>query len=171
MYAIITGIPGWKINNCNMKQIKLYVMAASLYNEVERTTAYLGAKQATAEDAGRHFDRVAAVADDRPMLRLYSTEALSALAEKLKGIVAAIATDPEEGSGELSLTLNLSESYDPCLTPSAQAGFRAYMSAAVIARWLRLVNPEKEGVWQGEAQRLLTEITATLYHRNPPKRH
>lgn len=154
-----------------MIQITLSVATATLYEEVERTTAYLGAKQAPPDNPGNHFDRVAANPDDRPMLRRYSTEALSALAEKLKGIVGGMTPDSGEEGSAISLTLNLSDCYDPCLTPSAEAAFRGYIAAFVTARWLRLVVPEKEGVWQEEARRLLTEITATLYHRNPPKRH
>lgn len=166
-------IPGGeKINNCNMIQLKLSLAASSLYEEVERTTAYLGAKQAPPDNPGNHFDRLTALPDDRPMLRGYATEALSTLAEKLKGIVTAIDPDSDNEEGAIiSLTLNLSASYDSCLTPSVEACFRSYMGAFVTSRWLRLVMPEKEEVWKEEAQRLLTEITATLYHRNPPKRH
>ena len=157
-----------------MKQILLSLSCGQLFAEVERTTAYLGAKQAPAESPGSHFDRVAATTADRPLLRRFSLEALSTLAERLKGIVSAIDTgaDPSAGSEPaFALTLTLSEAYDSSLTPSARANFEGYMAAFVTSRWLRLSAPDKEAPWQTEARRLLLEITSTLYHRNPPKRN
>ncbi len=182
-----------------MINVILFISSADLYQLVEQTTAYLGARQAPADDSGAHFDRVAALPADRPMLSRFASEALSTLSEKLRDIIAPApssasapaaasssapapssasapaasdsAQDPAEDSSGFSISLSLSNAFDQALTSSALTAFRSFMVTFVTSRWLRLVLPEKEPVWQAETQRLLNEITSTLYHRNPPKRH
>lgn len=180
-----------------MINVILFISSADLYQLVEQTTAYLGARQAPADDSGAHFDRVAALPADRPMLSRFASEALSTLSEKLRDIIAPApssasapaassssaptaasappASDSAQGPAEYSsgfyISLSLSGAFDQALTSSALTAFRSFMVTFVTSRWLRLVLPEKEPVWQAETQRLLNEITSTLYHRNPPKRH
>lgn len=154
-----------------MIQIDLSVEASALFEDVERISAYLGARQAPPENPGEHFDRIAATPADRPLLGRFAKEALSAIAEKLRGITGAISADSSGDATVFILTLSLSDSYDTCLVPSAETCFKSYMTAFVIARWLRLVLPDKESLWQAEVDKLISEITATVYHRNPPKRH
>lgn len=150
-----------------MKQILISVPRNRLYSEVASTTAYLGVKQAPGDDSGSHFDRLAVIDADEALLSRFTAEAVSALVERLKGLVA----DINLSSSAVALTLSLSESYDDCLTVSVTGNFEAYMAASVTARWLRIVQPDQEAVWQTESQRLLNEIISALYHRNPPRRH
>lgn len=150
-----------------MKKLTFSILRSNLFSEVGRLTAYLGVKQAPADDHGGHFDRIAVIDGDNPLLGRFATDALSELADNLKGIVGAV----DVASDTLSVTLNLSDNYDDSLTTSVSGSFEAYMAAAVTARWLRLVDPSRRAEWQEEAKRLLSGITASLYHRNPPRRH
>lgn len=149
-----------------MKEFSLSVSRSRLYSEVARTTAYLGVKQAPADKPGEHFDRLAVIEGDKALLDRFSNEAALALVEHIKGCVAAINLAEEA----ISLSLSLSDGYDTCLTVSVAGNFEAYMAAFVTSHWLRLTLPEKEEGWRAEAQRLLTEISAALYHRTPPRR-
>lgn len=150
-----------------MKQILITILRSRLYSEVAATTAYLGAKQAPDDKPGEHFDRLAVIDADEALLSRFTAEAVSALVERLKGMVANV----DLSSSAISLTLSVSDSYDDCLTLSVKGNFEAYMTASVTARWLRIVEPAREEVWQTEALRLLNEIISALYHRNPPRRH
>lgn len=149
-----------------MKSIILSISRSALYSEVGQLTAYLGVKQAPQDDPGGHFDRIAVIEGDNPLLDRFATEALSALSDRLKGIAGRV----EEDRDKLSMGLHLSDNYDDSLTSSVASNFEAYMATAVTARWLRLVDPSRRAEWQEESERLLTSITASLYHRNPPKR-
>ena len=149
-----------------MKNITLLIKRSDLYAEVGRLTAYLGAKQAPAEDPGGHFDRMAVIDGDNPLLSRFANEALSVMVDRLKGIVGGVQTDSES----LSVTLHLSDNYDDSLTVAVTENFEAYMAAAVTSRWLRLVDPSRRAEWQEESERTLLALTASLYHRNPPKR-
>lgn len=150
-----------------MKEFSLTVSRSRLYGDVARTTAYLGVKQAPTDHPGEHFDRLAVIDGDKALLDRLSNEAALALVERIKSCVAAI----DLGEEVITVSLSLSDAYDSCLTVSVTGNFEAYMAAFVTARWLRLTLPEKEGVWVAESQRLLTEISAALHHRNPPRRH
>ncbi len=150
-----------------MKEFPLTVSRSRLYADVARTTAYLGVKQAPADKPGEHFDRLAVIDGDKALLDRFSNEAALALVEQVKGCVA----DIDLGEEVITLSLSLSDGYDTCLTVSVAGNFEAYMAAFVTARWLRLTLPEKEEAWMAEARRLLTEISAAIYHRNPPRRH
>lgn len=150
-----------------MKEFVLKVSRSRLYSDVARTTAYLGVKQAPADKPGEHFDRLAVIDGDRALLDRFSNEAALALVEQIKGCVA----DIDLGGEDIKVSLSLSDSYDNSLSVSVAGNFEAYMAAFITSRWLRLTLPEKEAVWMSEAQRLLAEISAALYHRNPPRRH
>lgn len=151
-----------------MKQLILSTSLPQLIAEVSLTTAYLGVKQAPEENPGNHFDRLAVIDSDKELMTRFAKESLSELAERLKGAVARVTFLFSEQP--VGLTLTLSDSYDEQLSPSVRGNFDAYMLHAVTSRWLRLVMPEKEGVWLAESQRLLSEIVSTLCHRNPPRR-
>lgn len=156
-----------------MKKLTLQIENSQLFGEVSRLTSYLGAKQAMGmtygekgADPGAHFDRVAVVDADRKLLVRFTTEAASSLAERIKGMMTGMVVTDEK----VSLSLQLSDSYDECLTPSVLSNFQSYMTSAVTARWLNLCDSAKEERWESDAQRLLNEILATVYHRNPPSR-
>lgn len=150
-----------------MKNLKLTIRRPALYAEVARTTSYMGAKQAPEVNPGDHFDRMAVIDADHTLLDRFANEAVSALAERLKGIVTAT----DLSSEDISVSLSLSKSYDDSLSASVEGNFEAYMRAAVTSRWLRIVSPGKETSWLTEPERLASEIISALYHRNPPKRH
>ncbi|MDE6769259.1 MAG: hypothetical protein K2J78_06000 [Muribaculaceae bacterium] len=150
-----------------MKEISLSVSRSRLYGEVARTAAYLGVKQAPADQPGEHFDRLTVIDGDKVLLDRLSNEAALALVEHIKSCVAAI----DLGEEVITVSLSLSDAYDSCLTVSVTGNFEAYMAAFVTARWLRLTLPAKEEVWMAESRRFLNEIASALYHRNPPRRH
>ena len=149
-----------------MKEITIALTRNWLYGDVERTTAYLGAKQASRNDSAEVFDRLAAGEGDRELLDQYADEAFAALCERLKGIVRGV----EIGAGLLSVTLEVSGSYDDSLTMVVENNFRRYMAACTTASWLRMSEPDKESRWREEADRKADEIVAALYYRRPPRR-
>lgn len=164
-----------------MKQMLISIPLSRLCSEVSRTTAYLGAKQAPADDPGRHYDRIAVIDEDRSLLARFASEAVSAFTERLKGMVsnsvpssdftsASKSVSSSGSDSDISLILTLSDSFDDRLSASVSDNFEAYMAAFITARWLRLVQPDKEAVWLTESQRLLNEIVSVVYYRNPPKR-
>lgn len=155
-----------------MKLLTLQIENTRLFDEVSRLTSYLGAKQALGmgkeekRDPGAHFDRIAVVDADKALLIRFASEAVSSLAERLKAMVTAMSVTDEK----VNLSLQLSDSYDERLSRSVETNFASYLISAVTARWLTLCDSEKVGKWESESYRLLDEIMATIYHRNPPRK-
>lgn len=150
-----------------MKEIEIKVTRKKIYAEVAVTTAYLGAKSApAAPDPGRLFDTLATVEGDRGVLTQFIDDAVTTLAESLRGKVAGV-----DLSGEtVRVTLLAADGYDDKLTPAVESNFRSYLPAAVTAAWLRLTLPVRAPEWEAEATRRAGEISSLLHHRTPPAR-
>lgn len=138
----------------------------SVFREVARTTAYLGAKGALAAASGEIYDRVATDEGDQPLLGAYADEAVASLVRKLKGIVTAL----EVTSERVAVTFALSESFDDAMIPVVEQGFETYLTAAVTADWLRMADPAKEMCWREEALAKADGIIAAIYFRKAPRR-
>ena len=149
-----------------MKQLTIEIPKETVFEEVARTTAYLGAKGALAAASGEIYDRVATDEADSPLLGAYLDEAVASLVQRLKGMVMALNVTPER----VRVTFALSGSYDDAMTPVVEQGFTAYLTAAVTADWLRMADPAKEARWREEALAKADALTGAIYFRKAPCR-
>lgn len=148
-----------------MKIIKIYVKNADIFAEVAKTTAYAGAKTDSGDPATT-FDRVATVDPDENLLERYRQMACSELIDALRAFV----TGADFSGPTLSLTLEVSGSYDDSLTRSVETDIFSFIVAAISARWFRVTWPAKAGEYGEEARGFITEATRKLYHRRRPMR-
>lgn len=149
-----------------MKTIILEVARSDIEGNVAQTTAYLGLKSPAEEERGTLLDRVATVEGDADMLSGFIAEGYATAVERLKGFV----TDAVFSEEKVRLTLEVSGAYDDSVTPVMTTGFRSFLVASVMARWLRLSYPEKAEEWEKEAERHLSTMERNLYHRRRPSR-
>lgn len=149
-----------------MKTIILEVARSDIEGKVAQTTAYLGWKSPGEEGRGELLDRVATVDGDAAMLSGFIAEGYASAVERLKGFVA----DAAFSEDNVRLMLEVSGAYDDSVTPTLATGFRLFLVATVMARWLRLSFPDKAEEWEKEAQRLLFTMERNLYHRRRPCR-
>ena len=149
-----------------MKNIVLEVARSEIERQVADSTAYLGLKSPSSEERGELVERVATIADDVRLVDGFVTDAYALLLERLKEFVAG----SEVGEGEIRVILEVSEAYDEAMTPTIKKCFRGYVVSFVMARWLRLVYPDKASEWEAEAALHLSTMERNLYHRTKPKR-
>lgn len=155
-----------------MKNIILSTLYSSVFEDVMRTTSYLGAKEALGLDddsvpgPGRTFDRVAVMEADLSIIRRFAFDAACAIGKRLRGVL----TGTEQSVDEVKLHLAVSDSFDDGLSENLLSNYSAYITAAVTARWLRLAHPAKESKWETEAAMLADEISGIIFYRLPPKR-
>ncbi len=149
-----------------MKTIMLEVARSDIEEKVAQTTAYLGLKSPGEGERGELLDRVATVDGDAAMLSGFIAEGYATAVERLKGFVA----DAVFSEDKMRLMLEVSGAYDDSVTPTLTTGFRSFLVATVMARWLRLSFPDKAEEWEKEAELRLSSVERNLYHRRRPTR-
>ena len=148
-----------------MKTIEINISRDEIDTEISKMTAYTGFKSPSAGNQ-EEYDRIATVDEDTALLDRYWATAGNTLAERLKGFVTVFGLT----AGALTLTLEVSGSYDDTMTPSVRGDLRDYMAAAMLRSWFSLTLPAKAEEWEVESGRLLRDISSKLHHRQRPKR-
>lgn len=148
-----------------MKIIHISILRTEVLNELAQTTAYAGSRR-PAEVTDTEFAKIATVEEDTSLLTLYWEEACSMAVERLKQFVATV----DFAGAALILSLAMSDAYDLSLTPSVECSLKAFLMAAVAARWFRMALPEAAPQYEGDALRLMADVERKLYHRVAPRR-
>lgn len=152
-----------------MKNIALEVARSDIERKVEEATGYLGVK-APVQGAGSAredlVDRVSVIGSDRALLGSYIADTFTVIVERLKDFVS----ECEDGSEKITLTLEVSGSYDDSATAAVTRGIESALTAGVVARWLRMAYPDKAAEWEDESRKCLAAVERHLYHRIRPRR-
>lgn len=151
-----------------MKTINLSIDSGEIRSRVAMSTAYTGLKQTRGADSDgpEAYGRIATVEEDALLLSRFLSDACTRAVSRLKAFVTEALYD----GLRVNLTLSVSDMYDDGLTPAVHKGFGEYLAAAVTARWMRLVQPERAPEWDTEADARLAELEVHLCHRMRPRR-
>lgn len=155
-----------------MIEITLTVNKANVYNEVEKTTSYTGAKIEEGGDAA--YDRIRTTDDDREMLERFWTEACNAATERMKRFVLSVTSYPESHGVEIDrnyeVRLELSSSFDTALTQSAETSLYSFFVTFIVARWFKLANKEEADSYAADAAALMDDVMRKLFYKKKPTR-
>ena len=148
-----------------MKILKIDIKRSDVDKHLSNITAYTGVKRVSQPSAD-DIDRISTAEQDSLLLDRYWTGAAGVLAEQVKVFMAAFSVTDEA----LAIELHLSDSFDYTLSPTVTDGMASFMTAYMAKGWFSLALPEKATEWAEEANRLLSEISRSLYHRRRPVR-
>ena len=148
-----------------MQTIKIILLKSDVLAAIASNTSYTGTKTESA-NPGEFYDRVATVEKDAELLSLYWQDTCASLADALRTFIV----EAKFGRETLTLTLEVSNSYDATLTPAVETGISAVVVAAMISRWFRITMPQRAAEWEKEATRQFEALLANLYHRKKPVR-
>ncbi|MDE5714102.1 MAG: hypothetical protein K2I16_10880 [Muribaculaceae bacterium] len=148
-----------------MKYIQLTIRNADIFQELNKITAYSGAKNESNASSDT-IDRVTAVQEDLVLIDRYREMACSSLVDSLKEFVSSA-----DFSGDaLQLTLEASGAYDDALTPALRSDIFSFITADIAARWFAMTWKEKCEEYKNEALKFLADAGRKLHHRLPPRR-
>lgn len=146
-----------------MKNIKICITKAKVFETVSLNSAYTGAKQANDK---AEYDKIATVAADEALLATFWREVTGEVAEKFREQITLCELTDES----FEITLGLSESFDDTLAPSLTDDITAAVCSGVTARWFRFTDPQRAGEWGSNAEALLERALAKVWQRRKPKR-
>lgn len=146
-----------------MKNVPIKINKAEIFERVSLSSAYTGAKDI--KDPAI-YDRVATINEDETLLTGFWQETCGIITEKLREFILSI----EDSADELSITMELSGSYDEALTPSVVEDLKGVLTTGIAGRWFRFTYPEKAADWLSQSSTLLNRAFSKLCYRKKPTR-
>lgn len=155
-----------------MNRITLKVNKANVYNEVAKTTSYVGQKMSTPDDDA--YERVFTTDGDQMMLERFWTECCNAATEGLMGMVVNVTDYPVSHGVELDrdyeVELELSSGFSVPLAKSMELSLYSFFVELICAKWFRMTNKGEAEVYAADAARSLDDVLRKAYHRSAPVR-
>lgn len=156
-----------------MENITLTVNKADVYDEVAKTTSYVGAKSLGDGDAAV-YDRMFVADADRTMLERFWTEACNGATEMMKRYVVSVSDQSESREvamdKDYSVTLAISERFDTALRGGMETSLFSYFVNAIVAKWFRMTNRTDAEAYATDAASCLMDVESKMYHRKAPVR-
>lgn len=142
--------------------LTLTVNREEVYKEVAQTTSYTGAKM----DDEHAYDRIFTTDEDKTMLERFWNESKTTICNALKRVL-----DSEtEASGNYSLSLDLSSSFDEALTDSMQRSLFSFFVMNITAKWYTFTNKSEAAGYASEAVTYMDDIKRKCFFKKKPTR-
>ena len=155
-----------------MIEVTLTVNKANVYNEVEKTTGYTGAK---IEEGGESaYDRIRTTDEDRELLERFWSEACNAATERLKRFIVSVTEYPESHGVELDrnyvVDLELSSRYDTALNQSVQTSLFSFFVLYIVSRWFKVANKQETESYAQDAASMMDDVMRKIFYKKKPTR-
>nr|DAP62958.1 MAG TPA: hypothetical protein [Caudoviricetes sp.] len=148
-----------------MADFTLTIKKNDIYEEVEKTTAYIG-KKATVEDGKSAFDQIFVTEADLAMIERFFNESLDALRNVLKRFISG-------GSGvdgTINWELEMPSRFDGNLLDSINSSANSFLVNSIIGKWCEIVANEKAKEYADNAAALLLDIKDKAFYKKKPAR-
>lgn len=145
-----------------MQTLTLSIEKSNIYNEVAKTTSYIGAK---ADDAQIMYDRVFTTDDDKALLERYYNEALSTLLNALKRV--CVITDKTLST---NIEITASGHADGTLLKTLDSTIQFYLVNYIVAKWSEVANKAEVDRYSATAASLLKDIVDKVFYKVRPTR-
>lgn len=154
-----------------MKNITFIVNKVAVYDEVAKTTSYVGAKMLGDESAYR---RIFTTDADQLMLERFWNETCSAVTEHLKRFVVEVSNHPATNAVDITndynLTLKVSENFDNAIEDSINASLFSCFVASIASKWFKYTNRDEVVAYVTEGAGYLDDVMKKVCHRKRPIR-
>lgn len=146
-----------------MKEIKLVISKTEVLKSVSLNSEYTGAGAFVDVTL---YDRVTTAEVDEALLHRFWLEMAGEVMEKLQPFIVNSSLD----DNGLTLTLEVSGSYEDSFTPSVLTDLAAAFSAGISGRWFRLTCADQSLEWIQQSFNLLDRVVSKLCFRRRPVR-
>lgn len=148
-----------------MADFTLTIKKNDIYEEVAKTTAYIG-KKATVEDGKSAFDQIFVTEADLAMIDRFFNESLDALRNVLKRFISG-------GSGvdgTINWELEMPSRFDGNLLSSINSSANSFLVNSIIGKWCEIAANEKVKEYADNAAALLLDIKDKAFFKKKPTR-
>lgn len=143
----------------------LTIKKSDVYEEVAKTTAYIGAKNKL-EDGKSAFDQVFVTDADLTMIERFYNESVDALRNVLKRFL----TGETEEEGSTKLTLEMPSRFDDNLLSSINSSANSFLVNSIIGKWCEITANDKVKEYADNAAALLLDIKDKAFFKKKPTR-
>ena len=148
-----------------MADSTLTITKSDIYEEVAKTTAYIGAKNKL-EDGKSAFDQVFVTDADMTMIDRFFNESLDALRNVLKRFISG-------GSGvggTITWQLEMPSRFDDNLLESIKSSSNSFLVNSIIGKWCEITANDKVKEYADNAAALLLDIKEKAFFKKKPTR-
>ena len=148
-----------------MADFTLTIKKNDIYEEVAKTTAYIG-KKATVDDGKSAFDQIFVTEADLAMIERFFNESLDALRNVLKRFTSG-------GSGvdgTINWELEMPSRFDGNLLSSINSSANSFLVNSIIWKWCEIAANDKSKEYADNAAALLLEIKDKVFFKKKPTR-
>ena len=148
-----------------MADSTLTIKKSDVYEEVAKTTAYIGAKNKL-EDGKSAFDQVFVTDADLTMIERFFNESLDALRNVLKRFISG-------GSGvdgTITWQLEMPSRFDDNLLESIKSSAKSFLVNSIIGKWCEITANDKVKEYEDNAAALLVDIKEKAFFKKKPTR-
>lgn len=146
-----------------METIIIKISRIDVFNDVAKTASYTGAKMVGDDDA---YERISITDQNMELFNSYWNVAVSLLCDNLKEMIQTITHTPEE----LTISLNVSNSFDISLVSSINASIKAFFVEIILGKWFEITNKQEFQARYNSGVEMLTDALRKLYYRKAPTR-
>lgn len=149
-----------------MQEIKLDINKVDLYNEVAKTTAYIGGKNVDAN--GKNLlEQVFVTNADREMLQRSWAEAIDNVNTVL-GNVLRQSTDEDK---DWCIGLGMPNNFPKEMTQTLESTITHYAINKMVADWCAIVDKEEVENYVNQSTALLAQMSSIINKRRRPVRN
>lgn len=148
-----------------MADFTLTIKKNDIYEEVAKTTAYIG-KKATVDDGKSAFDQIFVTEADLAMIERFFNESLDALRNVLKRFISG-------GSGvdgTINWELDMPSRFDGNLLDSINSSANSFLVNSIIWKWCEIAANDKSKEYADNAAALLLDIKDKAFFKKKPTR-
>ena len=148
-----------------MANLTLTIEKSDIYEEVAKTTAYIGAKNKL-EDGKSAFDQVFVTDADLTMIERFFNESLDALRNVLKRFISGGAG----ADGTITWQLEMPSRFDDNLLESIKSSAKSFLVNSIIGKWCEITANDKVKEYADNAAALLLDIKEKAFFKKKPTR-
>lgn len=149
-----------------MADFTLTIKKSDIYEEVAKTTAYIG-KKTTVEDGKSAFDQIFVTEADLTMIERFFNESLDSLRNVLKRFVSG----GSGADGTISWNLDMPSRFDDNLLSSINSSANSFMVNSIIGKWCEITANDKVKEYADNAAALLLDIKEKAFYKKKPTRN
>lgn len=148
-----------------MADSTLTIKKSDVYEEVAKTTAYIGAKNKL-EDGKSAFDQVFVTDADLTMIERFFNESLDALRNVMKRFISG----GSEVDGTITWQLEMPSRFDDNLLSSINSSANSFLVNRIIGKWCEITANDKVKEYADNAAALLLDIKDKAFFKKKPTR-
>ena len=147
-----------------MKSININISKSNVFEEVAKTTAYIGAKKV--EGSGAAYDRIFTTNEDKEMLERFWQETADVVTYAMRTFLNGVPST----STSYDVSLVMSDRFDDSLSNSLNSSVYSYFVNSILSKWCDITDKENVKEYADKAAALLININDMLFFKKKPTR-